>query len=59
MKWIAIQLKNIGAFFSGKAEWLEQQDREVKEKFAAYNSTVRKAVGLAFLAGVIVGALLK
>ena len=59
MKWIANQLKNIGAFFSGKAEWLEQQDKAVQDKFSAYNSAVRKTVLAAFIAGVIVGALLQ
>lgn len=55
LNWISMQLKNIGAFFTGNAAWLEQQDKELQQKIAAYNSTMRWITGISFVAGLAVG----
>lgn len=55
MNWLATQFKNIGAFFSGNAAWLEQQDKELQEKVAAYNSTMRWITAIAFILGAAFG----
>lgn len=59
MNWLATQMKHVGEFFTGKADWLEQQDKEIKEKFSAYNATVRKTIIVAFALGVAAGLLVK
>lgn len=55
MNWLANQMKNIGAFFTGNAAWLEKQDAELKAKMESYNSTMRWITGISFVAGIIVG----
>lgn len=58
MKWLANQLKNVGAFFTGNAEWLEKQDAEMKTKISSYNTTMRWITGISFLAGFILGKMI-
>lgn len=58
MTWLANQLKNIGSFFTGNAEWLEKQDAELKTKIASYNSTMRWITGISFVAGIVVGKMI-
>lgn len=55
MNWLATQFKNIGAFFSGNAAWLEQQDKELQAHIAAYNSTMRWITGISFVLGAAFG----
>ena len=55
LTWLGTQFKNIGAFFTGNATWLEQVDKGLQEKISAYNNTMRWITGVAFLAGFIAG----
>lgn len=55
MKWLTDWLRHIGQILSGKAEWLDKQEAEVREHFASFNATVRKLLIAAFVAGVLAG----
>lgn len=57
LSWLITQFKNLGAFFSGNAAWLEQADKEIQEKMTAYNATMRWITGGAFVLGFIAGIL--
>ena len=55
MKWLTDWLRHVGQVISGKADWLDNQEKEICEHFAAFNATVRKLLVVAFLAGVAAG----
>ncbi|MDT8901387.1 hypothetical protein [Anaeroselena agilis] len=55
MKWLTDWLRHVGQILSGKADWLDNQEEEIRERFAAFNATVRKLLGIAFVAGVAAG----
>ncbi len=58
MKWLTDWLRHVGQVLSGKADWLENQEKEIREHFAAFNATVRNLLVAAFLAGVAAGWML-
>ena len=55
MKWLTDWLRHVGQVLSGKADWLETQEKEIREQFADFNATVRKLLIVAFIVGVLLG----